>query len=287
MTATATPMPGLQLADGELESMLLNRRWVMRPKPFRYVIARDVFTPPVYARLEQAYQGVLDRTAGSAYLQKHDIHGGGLSPADAENFAPLLSRQWHDMIASIFEVDATGHVIAGIHHHRIGSANGAPHTDVNPGWFNDGPPQAPALEFANPDAVEYTSGKALSDDATPHRTMRAVALLYYIANPPWTAGDGGETGLYRARGDNVDRPVMRIPPINNSLFAFECTPRSWHGFISNRVRERNTVIMWLHRTHEDAAARWGVENFESYGGPRPSRGQGAAGPQTNVSGDGK
>jgi 2OG-Fe(II) oxygenase superfamily len=280
MTATATPLPGLQLLDGELESMLLNRRWIVRPRPFRYVIARNVFTPPVYARLEQAYQGVLERSAGKVYMKQHDIHGGGLSAADAENFAPLLSRQWHDMIARIFDVDATGHVIAGIHHHRVGSANGAPHTDVNPGWFN-GDPQPPALEFASHAAVEYTTGKKLQDDATPRNVMRAVALLYYIANPPWKAGDGGETGLYRSRRDNVDRPVARIPPINNSLFAFECTPRSWHGFISNRREQRNTVIMWLHRTHADAAALWGEENFEPYGGPKPKSGQGALGPHNN------
>ena len=65
---------------------------------------RDVFTPAVYARLEESYRGVLERTTGSAYLKKHDIHGGGLVPENAEEFAPLLSRQWHDMIARIFEI---------------------------------------------------------------------------------------------------------------------------------------------------------------------------------------
>jgi hypothetical protein len=268
MSATATPLPGLQLSEGELESMLLNRRWIVRPRPFRYIVARDVFTPAVYARLEEAYGVALEHTTGSAYLQKHDIHGGGLTADDAEAFSPLLSRQWHDMIARIFEINATGHVIAGIHHHRIGSANGAPHNDTNPVWFN-GDPQPPNLEFAKHDYVEYTSGKAVREDADPRRVMRGVALMYYLANPPWSPGDGGETGLYRSRRDDSDKPVARIPPINNSLFAFECTPRSWHGFISNRRLERNTVIMWLHRSYEEAAELFGEDNFEYFGGKRP------------------
>jgi hypothetical protein len=268
MTATATSLPGLQLPDGELDSMLLNRRWIVRPRPFRYIVARDVFTPPVYARLEESYRGVLERTTGSAYLKKHDIHGGGLVPENAEDFAPLLSRQWHDMIARIFEINATGHVIAGIHHHRIGSANGSPHNDTNPVWFN-GDPQPPELEFARHDYVDYTTGKVQRDDATPRQVMRGVALMYYLANPQWSPGDGGETGLYRSRRDDPERPVARIPPLNNSLFAFECTPRSWHGFISNRRLERNTVIMWLHRSYEEATELFGEENFEFFVPPRP------------------
>lgn len=251
--------------ERELAASLANRRWLMRSKPFPHVVAANVFAPETYARLESSFREVLARSMGG-YLEGHDIHGTGLSAADAEAFSPLLSRGWHDMIANVFGISATGHVSCGIHHHAIGSASGAPHTDVNPGWFN-GEPAPGSLEFTAPEWVEYTDGQVLQDGATPQETVRAVALLYYVANPPWYPGDGGETGVYRSLSDPADRAILRVPPRNNSLFAFECTPRSFHGFISNAKSERSTIIMWLHRSKEDVLARWGEDVIESYSTP--------------------
>ena len=45
--------------------------------------------------------------------------------------------------------------------------------------------------------------------------------------------------------------------MNNSLVLFECTPFSWHGYLGNRAKPRNSVVMWLHRPKADVVARWG------------------------------
>ena len=91
-------------------------------------------------------------------------------------------------------------------------------------------------------------------------TMRAIAILYYLNNPEWSPGDGGQTGLYRAMSDQVDQAVVSVPPINNSLVAFECSPRSFHTFRTNR-QPRNSVVMWLHREKDEALAQWGEDSI--------------------------
>ena len=48
--------------------------------------------------------------------------------------------------------------------------------------------------------------------------------LYYLANPRWEPGDGGSTGLFTSADDSIEAPSAEMPPINNSLLLFECTP---------------------------------------------------------------
>jgi Rps23 Pro-64 3,4-dihydroxylase Tpa1-like proline 4-hydroxylase len=87
--------------------------------------------------------------------------------------------------------------------------------------------------------------------------VRAVAVIYYLNNPQWQPGDGGETGLYRTVRDAIEHPVAVVPPLNNSLVAFECTPGSYHTFRSNVRHPRNSVVIWLHVEKSAAIARWG------------------------------
>jgi hypothetical protein len=268
----AAPRGPVMDAEAPVESMLANRRWLSRSKPFPHVVADNVFTADTYARLEASFRENLGRVLGHGYLEKHDIHGTTLLPADADAFSPLLSKGWHDLIAGVLNLRATGHVMCGIHHHAIGGAGGFPHNDLNAGWF-DGDPAAGSIMLSSPYTVDYTSGRALAERAHPRETVRAAAALYYLANDPWSPGAGGETGLYRTSTDPVDRPATRVPPINNSLLAFECTPGSYHGFIGNKRSPRNSIIMWLHRPRADATSRWGDKSIVAYGlrpEPRPA-----------------
>jgi len=95
-------------------------------------------------------------------------------------------------------------------------------------------------------------------------TIRAVAAIFYLDNPPWSPGDGGTTGLYRNASDPVDQPAAVVPPLNNSMLAFECTPFSYHGFVSNRRHPRNSVVLWLHRSRQDVVRRWGEHAIVGY-----------------------
>lgn len=89
-----------------------------------------------------------------------------------------------------------------------------------------------------------------------------MSLLLYLGNPSWQPGDGRETGLFRDVATFAHGPAAAVPPINNSMMFFECTPWSWHAFVTSRVKPRTSVVMWLHRTKDEVRARWGDRSIE-------------------------
>ena len=247
-----------------LANYLLSRRWLRRSHPFPHVVAYDVFVPGVYEALVRRVRAAVEALGTHSYLDGHDIFGTTVTAQTAAGLEPFTLRAWHDLLAHVAGVPATGHVALGMHHHKVRSADGFTHNDLNAGWFAADPAPG-AIELTRPDLLEYTTGAAKVGGVSPRETVRAVAAIYYLANGPWQPGDGGTTGLYTTAGDPTHQPAMVVPPIDNSLLIFECTPTSWHGFISNRRRERNSIIMWLHRPKSDVVARWGASAIVPYG----------------------
>jgi hypothetical protein len=248
-----------------VKPLLNHRRWWWHRQPFPHVRALNVFKPEMYAELNQAFLHWQAESGGGRELADHDLQGTTLT---ARNDGPLTlftSRGWHDLLARLFDVKATGHVNVGLHHHRPGGDPGFPHTDVNPAWF-------PADEvgdgvlLADPARVEYTTGKVHDPSTSAVQVVRAVAVLFYLANPPWEPEHRGETGLFRDTADEPEDAVDRVPPHSNSLLAFECTPASLHGFCGGGSASRNSIVHWLHRERQDAVRRWGAAAIVDYGG---------------------
>jgi hypothetical protein len=243
--------------------MLANRRWVRRLRPFPHVYAKDVFRPDVYRELHEEFCRI-EREHPELFARNmpgYDASGTNISKFRDGPLGVFVSRDWHDLIAAAAGVRATGDINAALHHHEPGSESGWPHNDLNPGWFAGDPPR--------PDEVrlEYTNGVALQDGARPpgitaRESIRAVSLLFYLGNPDWKPGDGGETGLFSDVATAGRGPTAAVPPINNSMVFFECLPRTWHAFLSNRVKPRNSVVMWLHRTKDEVLERFGDEAIE-------------------------
>lgn len=261
MTRTAGEPAGAVHAElWELDALLRNRRWVRRRLPFPHVVARDVFVPAFYERLASQFREV-ERERPQAFrrdMPGYDATGAALGTFADGPLGVFVSRPWHDLMAGLFGVSATGDVNASLHHHEPGSADGWPHNDLNPGWFGGAPAGAGEVRLNTDYRVSYYTGEG--PDATPAReTVRAVSLLFYLANPDWHPGDGGETALYARRSGGA--PAVLVPPVNNSLVAFECTPHSFHGFVGNRRTVRNSVVMWVHRPPADVQDRWGAESI--------------------------
>jgi 2-oxoglutarate-Fe(II)-dependent oxygenase superfamily protein len=251
-----------------LDRILQQRRWRVSTEPFPHVVAYDVFTPAFYGWLDHGYGELLDRglsqthdpTRFSRNIKNYDAYSTTFSDVTPEAMAVFISREWHDMIANIMGVCATGDVNGGFHYHAKGSKSGQVHNDLNPGWFADNPNPF-AVNLSRNEVCNYSTGKAGASGVSVHQTVRAVALLFYLHNPPWKFGDGGETGLYSYRDQPVHEPTIAVPPINNSLFMFECRPNSYHSFLENRNAARNSIIMWLHRPFQEAVARWGEKSI--------------------------
>jgi hypothetical protein len=219
----------------ELDQTLANRRWLRGKDPFPHYVALDVLTPELYEPMEQEFKGLvaegLDEEPGSERrfsrnLAGYDAYGLAFWPAYTGAFDLFLDASWREMLASLFEVETTDHVEVGLHHHPPGTGAGSIHHDLAP------------------------SGHEVDPDAP----VRAVAMIFYVANPPYRGG--GETGLYRTEDQGLTAPSVAVPPENNSILVFECTPHSLHAFLAN-TRERNSVHLWLHQSRANAAARWG------------------------------
>jgi len=99
--------------------------------------------------------------------------------------------------------------------------------------------------------------------------VRCTTLIYYLGNPAWHVGDGGETALYAGTRRDHRYPEARVPPVNNSMLLFNCTPTSFHAFTQNWRSERNSIIMWLHAPPTAMARRYGAESFIRFK-PRPA-----------------
>jgi hypothetical protein len=242
-------------------------RWIKREHPYAHWLARDVFPPAAYEELAASFREVLSRGLSepadpkrlSRRMKGYDAYSLTLTRLGGPLEA-LQTRPWHDMLASLTGVSATLDVSAALHHHKIGSANGKVHNDLNPAWFVDNP-KPDGVNVNDPRLCHYQKGEVYRPGQVARATVRAVAALLYLANGPWREGDGGETGLYRNSRDAVDAPAAKVPPIDNTMLVFECTPTSYHSFLRNVRSERNSVILWLHRPKADAVARWGEERL--------------------------
>ena len=247
-----------------LELALGNRRWIESRHPFPHVRATDVFNDKLYEELADAFLSLLKTEStsnqrGSTFaktITTYDAYIGRIPRSQNNPLRIFLSRPWHDMLAKLFKVPATGDVNVELHHHQIGSLNGRVHNDLNPGWFT-GEAEAGMTNEPGRGRGSYKFGPPAVAEESAHQRVRAVAMIFYLANPVWKAGDGGETGLYRTSSDGVEAPIVAVAPRNNSFVAFECSPFSFHSFLSNSRTERNAVVLWLHRPYREAVSCWG------------------------------
>ena len=243
-----------------------------RSHPWPHVLVREAFGDYLYHNLEEEFRRLLalgfandGRSRSGLFTRNmsgYDAYSINFTPEMTGPFRLFLLRGWHDLLAGLFGIEATGDVNGGLHHHAAGSASGKIHNDFNPGWFV-GSSDEQSVNVSDHRLCSYHHGTLLpgGKGLTPREEVRAVAMVYYLNNPPWSPGDGGETGLYRSPRCEIEKPGVAVPPLNNSLLAFECTPYSYHRFLSNRRHERNSVILWLHRTKADAVARWGERSI--------------------------
>jgi hypothetical protein len=236
------------------------------------MVAYDVFTPDFYAWMDRTLGDLLalglsethDASRFSRNISNYDVYSMSLTPVTPAPFNVFTSKEWHDMLTNLLGIRTTGDINGGFHHHTPGSKSGQVHNDLNPGWFIDAA-NPNEINVSRSDLCVYSSGQLSDDRLRAHQTIRGIAILYYLHNPPWQPGEGGETGLYSHRRQSVLEPTKAIPPINNSLLLFECRPNSYHSFLSNQSVPRNSMIMWLHRPVEDVVRLWGEKSIAKWG----------------------
>ncbi len=249
-----------------LSEILQRRPWRYRVSPFPHFTARDVFVPLFYEAIASEFQRIkdlgldesADPTRFSRNMPNSDAYAWNFPPEIDGPLAMFYSLEWHHLLCRLTMADCTMDVNGALHHHQLHSQNGSVHRDLAIAWFS----RQVRPDGMNPmdlSRCSYSRGSIRDSSIDVYESVRAVTMIFYLANPPWKSGDGGETGLYSSASDPVDCPAIAIPPENNSLLVFENTPASYHSFISNKRTTRNSLILWLHRTKQSTLARWPTE----------------------------
>ena len=257
--------------EWDVSAVLNHRRWLCHDRPFRHYTANDVFSGRFAVALEGAMRAILDRGFGERNDPERFSRNMAYSDAYSWNFTPgidgplafFYSRSWHDLLAGLTGVRATGDMNGALHHHQLGSEHGNVHRDLGVAWFSE-QARADGINPMDLSRCGYTTGKTPRADIQTREVVRAVTMIYYLGNPAWSPGDGGETGLYRHAEDPVVAPEVVIPPVNNSIVVFENNLDSFHSFLKNRKTTRNSVILWLHRTRAEAVNLWGEASISRW-----------------------
>jgi len=263
-----SPAPTSGMKGAPLADILANSKWSYGKDPFPHILVEQVFIDSAYSQILAAFRETYSRSdAGRPESARLVYHKGNfdayLMPFKPSLSGPLslfVSKAWVDLLSKVTSVSATRDVNGALHCHPTGSKDGFIHKDFSSCWFFD-KPRPDGINVADNEICNYRTGETSIAGAEAQERVRAVAMIYYLNNPPWSPGDGGETGLYRTDHDPVHHPAVAIPPINNTMLIFECSPHSRHSFISNLRNPRSNIVMWLHRTKPDTVAKWGEDSI--------------------------
>jgi hypothetical protein len=238
--------------------------WSVHTLPFRHVQARNVFEERTYDRLVESFKEIKARGASDPSTRLAKTPGStydALTLAMRQDlralFSPIFDADWLAMLAAragLRTADVTTAVDGGLHHIPKGSSSGWVHHDCCSGWFN-GPAPAEGVHLPDRRMVDYFLGTPRRPQAQPVEYIRSASMIYYLMNDGWKAGMGGETGLYPGSKAAFGRGAY-VPPVNNSLVLFQCSPHSYHRLAANPGLDRHSVVLWLHSTVDVATARW-------------------------------
>lgn len=234
--------------------------WWCHRYPFRHWRARNLLDPHSYAHVAQRFRSILDNPDGPYRLRQtnanYDALILALNGSLVSHFDALITPASVESLCDRLSIPFCRNISAALHSSRPGSRNGWIHTDLCSGWFDDGAAAtSTTLGFSDNRRCDYFTGARNGPDAEPREYVRAGVLIYYLCNDGWATGDGGETALYRSAVPARDNEEL-VAPVNNTALVFECTPHSYHRFISNPKRTRNSIIFWVHMPIDEALARW-------------------------------
>jgi hypothetical protein len=236
--------------------------WYISERPFRHIRGEHVFREDCYRRLEKAFGEVKiagpEGAKGISRFKRsatgYDALVAGMNPELSGRFSPLFDPRWIRLLAELLGLPPLAQVDGALHEVPVGSRSGWVHSDLCSGWF-DARAQGDIV-FPDRKQCSYFTGAPKNAHARPREYIRAATMIFYLLNDEWRRGAGGETGLYATSNSDAGE-VQAVPPLNNSLLLFECSPHSYHRLLANPGCCRKSVILWLHSTVAHAQSKWG------------------------------
>jgi hypothetical protein len=240
-------------------------KWCEVRDPFRHFQASEVLPNEQYRAIEAEFQRLLDVTEGRAQGgiqliksdRNYDARMLPITEQNMDRFHPFFSESWLSSLCGLVKIPYIPRIDAALHSSPQNSRSGWIHTDFCSGWFDESRYSGTGILFPDRTRCHYFEGTPRTAGAKPAEYIRAATLIFYLCNDNWTQGDGGETGFYGSGRESQNTQTLLVAPINNRLILFECSPHSYHRFVSNPGRVRNSLILWLHCEVQSAEDRWG------------------------------
>jgi hypothetical protein len=235
-------------------------------RPFRHYRAMNPLTAEQFSDAQAAFKKMLDASNGECpsnyrFARATKNYDALILPMEeslAPAFHPLFSEPFIRSLCDLLEIPYLSRIDGALHSSPRDSRTGWIHTDYCSAWFDESRARPGEILFPERMRVQYFDGTKRIADATPVEYVRAATMIFYCCNEGWKQGDGGETALYGAAAQSSNTTFELVPPVNNSILFFECSPHSYHRFVTNPGRPRNSIILWLHSTLQHAEARWGA-----------------------------
>ncbi len=240
-----------------LDEYLPNLKYITaltwNPNPFPYLVIDNIFSD-TYAKEIRSYVEGKITTGGLSEKIDREIFS-RMPNYDAYSLTPPPSlrgplrifycREWHDLFKKISKLELDENIITVIHHHKIKSASGDPHSDYGTYAFVSEPSPNQLNHWAHNCIYQPENNPNFYKQKGVLSVRRSLAFIYYLGDT-WEKGDGGETAFYNSSTQNGI--VKKIAPIPNRLLVFQISPKSEHGFITNLRRERNCIVQWFHES---------------------------------------
>lgn len=236
-----------------LNKILSKPDWKINTFPFPHIFTQNVFIRQQYQKLcfdfNSRFSSVMISRERNSEAKLFTVD---ILEKPMDSLGCFVNPEWIRIIANLFGVPVTTYINMGLHYHSIGSPSTWVHNDLNPGWFIETHDE---ISFVS----RYCNYK--NGNSSPHlkklKVIRSIAMIYYLDNPRIDEISGGCTGLYTSSTSDLRTASILIPPINNSVLIFPCSPVSFHAFLSNTNFCRKSIIMWLHSDSNWAISKWG------------------------------
>jgi hypothetical protein len=213
------------------------------PEPFHHIRLTDVFKPEIYNMICKNFMEYIGKTKpykdqeGAVHSYAAYIYG--MKHKDCINgYDFFIDDAWKNFISNIFNIEFNNHIALAAHWHKAPAEAGFVHRDLNIVC------DTPSKEKVKLTGDCYYSDDSIDKQPKAEKIIRSVALLFYLRNKDnWQPEDKGGTSIYS--NWSLDSLIKEIPPQNNSIFAFEVCPNSFHGF-SGSGFDRSAMVQWFH-----------------------------------------
>jgi hypothetical protein len=222
--------------------------------PYEHIRFFNIFNERAYKEMcdlaKKICSKIKDDNYSAGTVSKKYAKIASIRPNDAKNtgYSFFASEHFKNFVAEIFDLQLTRFFSSSCHLHE-GQINnpsvlGWPHTDLNICKFAKNDNENNYLNNIQYNNHLYSSVKMDYDPDNVEHVVRSAAFLFYLNNKENLKDeDGGGTFIYSHEKDH--KIIKTIPPINNSLFLFKVSKKSYHG-VQPATFNRYVNTNWFH-----------------------------------------